>query len=272
MGVRSGVFYFLFLLTLLQMIKLGITRGFWQSDSTGFVQLDSVNQMRLDSLKFLVNREEKKYFLIADPNRLEDYKGYQLGIPHPVLDKIYRFRRQGGVFETIDQFKEISGLSDSSISRLTPYFRFPVHSPGTQRKMKPPTRSKKGLNLASANELRQVRGIGPVLSRRIVRFREALGGFLHESQLYDVYGLEPEVARRVGKAFPIMNKPEIQKLNLNKATAEELASLLYLTHSMALEIVERRSLLGPYQSLQELRHIESVPNDKIERIALYLGL
>ena len=53
------------------------------------------------------------------------------------------------------------------------------------------------LNQASAAEWADLPGIGPVLSRRIVKFREALGGFASLNQLHHVYGLDSAVIERV---------------------------------------------------------------------------
>ena len=40
-------------------------------------------------------------------------------------------------------------------------------------------------------------GIGSVLSRRIVKFRDALGGFVSIDQLYKVYGLDSSVIKNI---------------------------------------------------------------------------
>ena len=53
------------------------------------------------------------------------------------------------------------------------------------------------LNQASAEEWAQLPGIGAVLSRRIVKFRDALGGFASLNQLHQVYGLDSAVIERV---------------------------------------------------------------------------
>tara|TARA_B100000513_G_scaffold143562_1_gene65919 strand:- start:121 stop:543 length:423 start_codon:yes stop_codon:yes gene_type:complete len=53
------------------------------------------------------------------------------------------------------------------------------------------------LNQASAAEWADLPGIGPVLSRRIVKFRDALGGFASLNQLHHVYGLDSAVIERV---------------------------------------------------------------------------
>ena len=53
------------------------------------------------------------------------------------------------------------------------------------------------LNQASSEEWAELPGIGPVLSRRIVKFRDALGGFASLNQLHHVYGLDSAVIERV---------------------------------------------------------------------------
>ena len=53
------------------------------------------------------------------------------------------------------------------------------------------------LNQARAEEWAALPGIGPVLSRRIVKFRDALGGFASMNQLHHVYGLDSAVIERV---------------------------------------------------------------------------
>ena len=49
------------------------------------------------------------------------------------------------------------------------------------------------LNKADAEDLRCLPGVGPVLSQRIVRFRDVLGGFHDIDDLYEVFGLDSSV-------------------------------------------------------------------------------
>ena len=53
------------------------------------------------------------------------------------------------------------------------------------------------INRATAEEWADLPGIGPVLSRRIVKFRSALGGFVSLDQLQEVYGLDSAVIAHV---------------------------------------------------------------------------
>lgn len=141
-----------------------------------------------------------------------------------------------------------------------------VHHKATRK----PLRPKQDLNAASASELQTVRGIGPVLSKRILKFREALGGFLHESQLRDVYGLSPEVAREAMKQFTVVDPPVISPLNINTASPEALSRLVYLNRHMAEKIVRHRNAHGNFSEASELAQLLGISKDRIDRIALYL--
>lgn len=128
------------------------------------------------------------------------------------------------------------------------------------------------LNQATAEDLMAIRGIGPVLSGRILKFRNLLGGFLDSTQLYDVYGLSPEVARRAMERFRICSPPPVHRVNLNTAGIPDLAGIPYLNWAIARDLVRYREAHGPFLNLSQLKEVESIPADKIDRIGLYLGL
>ena len=66
------------------------------------------------------------------------------------------------------------------------------------------------INRATAEEWADLPGIGPVLSRRIVKFRSALGGFVSLDQLHQVYGLDSAVIALVRPSLTLQpNSHEI---------------------------------------------------------------
>jgi competence ComEA-like helix-hairpin-helix protein len=90
--------------------------------------------------------------------------------------------------------------------------------------------------------------------------------------LFDVYGLEADVVERALKQFKVITKPDIIKINVNTATAEELSKLIYLQKHVAESIVNYRNLNGSINSLNDLVKVEEFPAERINRIALYLSL
>jgi DNA uptake protein ComE-like DNA-binding protein len=267
--VRSGIFYFLLLLCLLQAVKCILNTGYFEMPASKPITSLPVATARLDTLRATLANQNSWTLRPLDPNDLDDYKGYLLGIPFHVLDSLYAFMSKGGQISAMGEFKIISGLPDSTCQRLAPFFKFPKYPTPKEFPKNPKVRD---LNTATAEELQVVRGIGPVLSKRIVRFRKALGGFLIASQIEDVYGLDPETARRALKVFPLRTVPSLEKIDLNAASVEELSGILYLNPQMARDIVAFRNVIGAYENLEQLNSVESLPSDKIDRIALYLML
>ena len=270
LGVRCGVFYFLLILCILEGFRWVIKRTENKGLKQHLVQLDSSRQALLDQIRAANEKSLGWTLRPLDPNKIDDYKGYLLGIPFPALDSLYTYRSRGGTLTNLDDFQQATGLPDTSCSRLEPFLQFsrpPRPAYGKKMAVRP---SSSDLNEVDAAELQVVYGVGPVLSERIVRFRKALGGFLNSEQLLDVYGLSPQVAERVTATFPILSKPKIAKVEINTASVSELSSLVYISKEMAQSLVAFRDSLGPFTGIHDLRKVKSLPEDKIDRIALYL--
>ena len=237
------------------------------------LELNADLQAHIDSLKSVQVAEKRTSFSI-DPTYISDYRGYLLGMSPTEIDRLHRFREDGKRIQSPAQFRQVTGISDSLFQAILPQLRFSGAKRSTYRKKSElkPRIVKKGLKSATAKELESIYGIGKVLSKRIVKFRNALGGFIDEDQLYDVYGLEESVVRRVLDKYEIRTIPEVKRVSINSATVTELASSVYLSWDVAREIVAHRDSVGGFSEWEEIAGVQGFPIDKIERIKLYLTL
>jgi len=89
---------------------------------------------------------------------------------------------------------------------------------------------KRDLNRALATDLKTIRGIGSVLSERIIKYGHSLNGYTNVNQLYRVYGLDSIVVDRITEAFEIKSDTIIP-MNIRLASREELSTLPYLSSS-----------------------------------------
>lgn len=286
---RSGIFFLLLIIVLLQCVYF-----FFKTRHGGNIEnsisIDTELQAEIDALK--KHQIEKGSFEIYpfNPNFITDYKGYALGLSVSEIDRLHAFRAMDKFANSAEEFQEVTQVSDSLLNSISPYFKFPEW---TQKKSKQSVvfgNSKnnnvklqtaehsvkkvevKDLNLATAEELKIISGIGEKLSARIIKFRDRLGGFLVNEQLYDVYGLEAIVVERTLERFKVMNPPQIKKININTASASEISQLVYIQYSVAQGIVNYRENNGNVNSFDELKNIDGFPLDKIDRIQLYLSL
>jgi competence ComEA-like helix-hairpin-helix protein len=202
------------------------------------------------------------------------------------IDRLHAYRTKNLFVNSPEEFQRVTQISDSFLNRISPYFKFPdwVKNKSSDRPKSQVIESVydssekvelnqiKDLNKATAEELRSIYGIGDKLSQRIIKFRDRLGGFVVDDQLYDVYGLESEVVQRTLEKFKVMSPPQIKKININTASEAEISKLIYISNSLARKIVDYRKNNGAFTSFGELNEIEGFPTQKIDRIKLYLAL
>lgn len=269
---KRGIFFFLFLIATLQsgfyFINLKSTR-----EKEPYFTVDTLTQEFIDSVKASPPKNDGFKLSPFNPNFITDYRGYVLGISPEELDRLYDFRKTGQYIRTPAEFQAVTQITDELLAQVEPYFKFPSFRQSNKSQSGTIDVSlPKDLNSATATDLQQISGIGPVLSSRIIKFRDRLGGFMVAEQLLDVYGLDREVAEKAMKVFQVLNTPEIRKINLNKAQVNEITSLVYLNRVIARKIVAYREQLGRYDSIEQLTKIEDFPTERIQRIKLYLAL
>ncbi|MFZ0488850.1 MAG: helix-hairpin-helix domain-containing protein [Salegentibacter sp.] len=234
-------------------------------------------QQKIDSLKLAGVKKDSLKLLPFNPNFITDYKGYVLGMTTEEIDRLQDYRKQGRWINSAEDFRKVTGVSDSLLQAVSPYFKFPEwkrrnEERGRESIVVAGIAQKQDLNSATAEDLQQISGIGEVLSTRIVSYRSKLGGFVDEIQLKDVWGLNADLRKKIAGRFAIKQKPQVQILNINEAGVLPLSEVPYFNYELAREIVDYRDLHEGITSFEELAKIRGFPSDKIERIQLYLTL
>lgn len=84
-------------------------------------------------------------------------------------------------------------------------------------------------NLALARDFEKIKGIGPVLSKRIVKYRDLLGGFYSVEQLSEVYGIDSEVMEQI-RASVVIETFDLVKLSLSTGEFKDLLKHPYLNY------------------------------------------
>ena len=275
---RSGIFFLLLGIFSLQLIYLLISNEVFYASEASFVLNNKVQKL-LDSVKEKSIPGESPKMYPFNPNFLSDYKGYALGMSNEEIDRLHLFRSENLWVTSVKEFQRVTHISDSLLQQIAPLFKFPEWTSQSknekktnQKKLSATKVKPKDLNKATAEELKVIYGIGDKLSARIIKFRNRLGGFMVNEQLYDVYGLEEEVVLRILEEFRVKQQPAIEKININTATGREMEKLIYINQNLANQIVTYRDSVGIIRSFTELTKIEDFPSKKIDRIKLYLSL
>ncbi|MDE7150206.1 MAG: helix-hairpin-helix domain-containing protein, partial [Bacteroidales bacterium] len=108
------------------------------------------------------------------------------------------------------------------------------------------------LNLGDTLDFQQLRGIGPAYARRIVAYRERLGGFVDKRQLLEVWGVDSALYDRIAPSLELTSAPgqavrPIRPLCINRMSVQELKQHPYLDYYQAKEIVRFRERYGAFR-------------------------
>lgn len=125
------------------------------------------------------------------------------------------------------------------------------------------------LNTADTLDLQQLYNIGPTFSRRIVRYRTLLGGFVNKDQLLEVYGMD---TARYADILPYItiDTSAVSKLDINSATIDQLKHHPYLDYYQAKAIVRLRESQGPYRNIGDLLNVTLIDQQTFSKIAPYI--
>ncbi len=126
------------------------------------------------------------------------------------------------------------------------------------------------LNSADTTILKKVPGIGSTFARRIVKYRELLGGYVSVQQLTEVYGIDNERYEEL-KPWFIADSTFIRKLNVNQAPIRELYRHPYIDSQQARAINQLRRQKGRLTGWENLRLLEEFSEADRERLSHYLS-
>lgn len=125
------------------------------------------------------------------------------------------------------------------------------------------------LNTADSAKLTRLKGIGPSFARRIITYRNHLGGFVRKEQLMEVFGLDSE--RYIGLQSQVsVDGSHIKKIHLNSVNFDGLRYFPYLTYKQMNAIIQFREQHGEYESLADLGNIVIMDKLTLQKIKPYI--
>lgn len=202
-------------------------------------------------------RRERSYESFPfDPNTVSLADLQRLGLTLRQAETIDHYRSKGGRFRTKDDFRKMYVVTDSLFARLEPFIKIP----------------KVELNAADSAALVSLRGIGPYYARKILDYRERLGGFLHKAQLLEIEGLDEE--RLAGFVDDVeIDTTRCSRLDLWHTTDSILARHPYLGEKGARSITRYKKLYDTTRwTLADLEKEHALPKENIEKLKKYIEI
>lgn len=265
----------------------------YQKNETDAVILDSL-MSQLASTEYLISNHneepviERSLFLF-DPNQASLENFLLLGIDEKMANRIVNYRNKGGKFYQADDLLKIYGFPKPLYDELKPY----IHLPGKTKKAtanmareKTPSASveiektlpksiKKekisfDINEADSLQLSTLRGIGPVLSSRIVKYRDQLGGFHSKAQWKEIYKISDLALESLAEYAYISEEFKPQSIKINEADFKTLLKHPYIEYELAKAIMNHRRIYGNFSSPQQLKEVYHMKEELLVKLLPYI--
>lgn len=126
------------------------------------------------------------------------------------------------------------------------------------------------LNTCDSVSLESLPGLGPVLSARIIKYRNLLGGYASVDQLKEVYGLSEDTYNLVS-GFLRADPALVRKIQINNADYKQLIRMPYLERSEISAILKYKELMQKINNIDELIENKIITIEKAAKISPYLA-
>jgi competence protein ComEA len=210
-----------------------------------------------------------------NPNTVTHDELLLLGFSDRLATRLLNYRTRG-TFRTRRDMLRLYGMDSLFYEALYPFIDLPekiTYEKKSYAAPSSPAREKSqpfNLNEADTLHLVKIYGIGSTLSKRIIKYREKLGGFVGHHQLGEVYGLDSAVIGRIIAATYLPGIPSVNKINLNTADEKTFAAHPYIGRKLAQAIVAYRFQHGNFKTVDDLRSIALIDKDNLGKLFPYV--
>lgn len=220
-----------------------------------------------------------------DPNTISADSFQLLGFPAWQAKSLLRYRGDRAItFRRATDLRRVKSLDSSLVEAVIPLVRLappttsaPAAAPNGAApttyaytpKAPPPPPGSVDINTADTSVWKSIPGIGSYRAKRIVRFREVLGGFVSVNQVRDTRGLPDSTFQAI---IPYLRASPIPRpLVINRATYEELKRHPYINRNLANSIVKNREKFGRFNGPEDLRRLRLITDKNLPTLLPYFS-
>ncbi|MGD9327720.1 MAG: helix-hairpin-helix domain-containing protein [Cyclobacteriaceae bacterium] len=256
------------------------------------LMLDSLIDIYEKKLKNIMT-ENQKIPIVPDtifpfnPNTVSFKEMMLLGFDSAIGRRIMKYRDKNGQFIVKRDLLRIYDFPESLYLDLKDYIILPEEIPkkipkkqydkvqtqgwtgNISEKVSAP-KMKFNINLADSNQLMILKGIGSILSNRIIKYRDLLGGYSNIDQLNDVYGLRGKALELLKSAVFVDSLFIPEKIEINFSGWTEMVRHPYINSQLANDIIKLRSDKGYLKSIDQLLEIPYLNDSILHRVEPYI--
>ena len=246
------------------------------------------------------SKNDGKFLFSFNPNTVTSEELDSLDLPENIKRNILNYRNAGGKFFKPEQVRKIYGMNDSIFNVIEEYIVISLESDNLnqgrnktreqisddsdqfKQVQKAETEISKEsasfiqsvftpieLNNADSADLVKLNGIGPVYAKRILKYRDLLGGFYSVSQLLEVYNFPEETFQKIENNI-LVDTLLLKKIRLNFAEYPDLIRHPYLNKKQVGALLNFREKNGSFHALEQLLSNGLIDNDTFSKLRPYL--
>ena len=177
-----------------------------------------------------------------------------------IRDSIKTFLQLNYIIKSLPSYK-VSEYGDEKLFRWLKEHSKPRYQKEVQV-------SQLELNSSDALKLSEIKGIGKVLSNRIIKYRKLLGGYININQVKEVYGISDEVYEEIRIRF-FVDPTLINKIDLLNSKISEVCKHPYFNYKQTIELknlIRKGVNLLSIQGLQ----FENISPEEWSKMKMYL--
>lgn len=203
-----------------------------------------------------------------DPNQIGIAEWQQLGFSEKQAKAIetYKTKRK---FSKPDDLKKVYVISEEMYARLLPYIQIGGVQPEDMEEAFQEKNVQVEINAADSAAFVRVDGIGPYYARKIIKYRNELGGFVYVEQIKEVWGMPDSVYQKVKAQMTCVPKVR-RKINVNKDDLEVMRAHPYIRTALGRILIKRRTKYGEFQSVEDLRRIVQIDDSLYQKLEPYV--
>ena len=125
------------------------------------------------------------------------------------------------------------------------------------------------INTADTAQLMQLKGVGAYFAKKIINYRDRLGGYFSISQIKEIYNFPAELADQIAPQISF-NPGLVKKININIVADTVLDNHPYISRVEAKTLVAYRSKHGRFYSCDDLLKSITIKKEVSDRLCPYL--
>lgn len=209
-----------------------------------------------------------------DPNSLDDESWKKLGFSDFKILNIRNYLKAGGKFAIKEDLKKLYTITKADYLRVKDYILLPdsltnrLNLDQLQTLKKETAAAMVEINSADTSQLSSLKGVGPAISLRIIKYRDKLGGFFRKEQMLEVFGIDTLRYRNFENQL-LVDVGLIRKMDLNKTDFKEMTKHPYLEYHIVKSIFTYKDDKGRFGSVEELQQVDLIYDQLYEKIRWY---